>query len=130
MSADSLRMTNMIVTREKKNLIHCLQAVFCIIVHQQCGRGLIRGVAGRGSGSRTRRIQITPLLLHLLRVRATCSGTKTWTPFTPQEFRGRVEAILEKGDKVGELAMSSSDIMQVVMDNPGMSIFPSGFPEE
>ncbi|KAG0432934.1 hypothetical protein HPB47_020396, partial [Ixodes persulcatus] len=46
------------------------------------------------------------------------------------ELRGHVEAILEKGERVGELAMSSSDILQVVMDNPGMSIFPSGFPEE
>ncbi|CAN8016692.1 unnamed protein product, partial [Ixodes persulcatus] len=47
-----------------------------------------------------------------------------------EELRGHVEAILEKGERVGELAMSSSDILQVVMDNPGMSIFPSGFPEE
>ncbi|XP_064459372.1 uncharacterized protein LOC135369784 [Ornithodoros turicata] len=44
--------------------------------------------------------------------------------------RRRVLEIIDGDGKAGELAMDADEILQILLDNPGMSIFPSGFTEE
>nr|XP_050025512.2 uncharacterized protein LOC126520776 [Dermacentor andersoni] len=47
-----------------------------------------------------------------------------------EEYKQRLLRFLDTAGNLGELAMDSEVILQVVMENPGMSIFPSGFAKQ
>ncbi|KAK8785633.1 hypothetical protein V5799_008003 [Amblyomma americanum] len=47
-----------------------------------------------------------------------------------EEDKQRLLRFLDTAGNLGEVAMDSDAILQVVMENPGMSIFPSGFAKQ
>ncbi|KAH7956109.1 hypothetical protein HPB52_006123 [Rhipicephalus sanguineus] len=47
-----------------------------------------------------------------------------------EEYKQLLLRFLDTAGNLGELAMDSEVILQVVMENPGMSIFPSGFAKQ